>query len=82
MLVNAPLLVMNAVKKSFDGIEVLKGVDFFVRSGEVHALVGENGAGKTTLMNLLAGVHHQLPAPFLLLDWITYGFQTKRQRRN
>jgi ribose transport system ATP-binding protein len=57
VLGEAPLLVMKAVKKSFDGIEVLKGVDFAVRAGEVHALVGENGAGKTTLMNLLAGVH-------------------------
>lgn len=52
-----PLLVMRGVRKCFDGNEVLKGVDFDVRPGEVHALVSENGAGKSTLMNILAGVH-------------------------
>src|SRR6188474_882459 len=53
----APLLQMRAIRKSFGGVEVLTGVDFDVRPGEVHALCGENGAGKTTLMNILAGVH-------------------------
>lgn len=51
------ILEMMGVTKSFPGIKALDEVDFRIRSGEVHALIGENGAGKSTLVKVLTGVH-------------------------
>ncbi len=49
-------LQMEHIVKSYDNVVVLNNVDFCVKEGEIHALLGENGAGKTTLMNILGGV--------------------------
>lgn len=48
---------MRGVTKRFGGIAALSDVDFSIRAGEIHGLVGENGAGKSTLMKIIAGVH-------------------------
>jgi simple sugar transport system ATP-binding protein len=51
------LLRIHGVSKSFPGVRALDRVDFTLRAGEIHALMGENGAGKSTLIKTLTGVH-------------------------
>src|SRR5579883_35932 len=51
------LLELSGISKSFGGVQALRAVDFVLKPGEIHGLVGENGAGKSTLMKIIAGVH-------------------------
>ena len=52
-----PALEMRSITKRFPGVVALDRVDFTVRRGEIHSLIGQNGAGKSTLMNILSGVY-------------------------
>lgn len=60
------ILEIKNITKEFPGVKALKGVNFNIKRGSVHALVGENGAGKSTLMKILSGVYKPTTGEILL----------------
>jgi ribose transport system ATP-binding protein len=65
-MVDIPLLEMRRISKTFPGVVALDDVDFELRRGEVHILLGENGAGKSTLMKILSGAYQKSAGQIIL----------------
>jgi ABC-type sugar transport system ATPase subunit len=74
---DAVRLRLDAVGKSFPGVQALDGIDLEIRRGEIHAIVGENGAGKSTLMNILSGVYPP-DSGFVSMDGHQFKFKDTR----
>ncbi len=62
------ILQMSNITKRFSGVTVLNKVNFNLKKGEVHVLIGENGAGKSTLMKILTGIHQKDEGQILLVN--------------
>jgi ribose transport system ATP-binding protein len=78
---SSTVLELTGVSKTFGGVEALRKVDFALRSGEVHGLIGENGAGKSTLMKIIAGLHADY-AGTMRLDGAEVHFRSARDARD
>jgi len=75
------ILELSNITKRFGGVEVLHGVSFTLRPGEVHALLGENGAGKSTLIKVITGIH-QPDGGEILLDGKQVHFNNPLESRH
>ncbi len=60
------LIELKGISKVFPGVKALDKVSFFLKAGEVHALVGENGAGKSTLMKIISGIYNRDEGEYLI----------------
>ncbi|MBL8294285.1 MAG: ATP-binding cassette domain-containing protein, partial [Bryobacterales bacterium] len=56
---SAPAIQVSGLRKSYDGFEAVRGIDFDVHAGEVFGLLGPNGAGKTTTVEILEGLRQR-----------------------
>ncbi len=75
------ILRMEGICKSFPGVRALHNVDFTLREGEIHALMGENGAGKSTLIKILTGVY-QKDSGQIYLDGRPVHFRSPQDAQN
>jgi ribose transport system ATP-binding protein len=75
--VSAPRLAVRALKKSFGANAVLRGLDFELAPGEIHALIGGNGAGKSTFSKIIAGLERR-DAGEVLLDGVAFAPANRR----
>ncbi len=75
------LLKLRGIEKSFPGVRALHNVDFTLRKGEIHALMGENGAGKSTLIKILTGVY-QMDAGSISVDGETVNIHSPQDAQN
>jgi len=75
------ILKMEGICKSFPGVRALHNVDFVLRKGEIHALMGENGAGKSTLIKVLTGVYEK-DAGQTILDGRPVHFKSPQEALN
>lgn len=75
------ILKMEGISKSFPGVRALHNVDFTLRKGEIHALMGENGAGKSTLIKILTGVYEK-DAGQIVLDGNPVLFKSPQDAQN
>jgi len=80
-LVSENILEMEGICKAFPGVKALDNVDFALRKGEIHSLMGENGAGKSTLIKVITGIYEK-DAGRIALDGSPIHFKSPQEAQN